>query len=109
MKLKILEDQSLLFAFVLSISNTEIFAHFLIDELIIYFIIDWSVFKKIVNDNNINCEILTSTGILAISTEGIPEGISYTMMKAFSEFSSLNWAFEQLVNMYLESINSLRT
>ncbi|OBA11938.1 hypothetical protein SOI69_04215 [Acinetobacter pittii] len=108
-EIKNTEDQSLLFPYALSISNTEIFAHFLIDELIIYFIIDWSVFKKIVNDNNINCEILTSTGILSISTEGIPEGISYTMMKAFSEFSSLNWAFEQLVNMYLESINSLRT
>ncbi|MGE9767993.1 hypothetical protein [Acinetobacter baumannii] len=108
-EIKNTEDQSLLFPYALSISNTEIFTHFLIDELIIYFIIDWSVFKKIVNDNNINCEILTSTGILSISTEGIPEGISYTMMKAFSEFSSLNWAFEQLVNMYLESINSLRT
>lgn len=108
-EIKNTEDQSLLYPYALSISNTEIFTHFLIDELIIYFIIDWSVFKKVLNEKNINCEIISSTGILSISTQGIPEGISYTMIKAFSEFTSLNWAFEQLVHIYLESINSLRT
>ncbi|MFW1786949.1 hypothetical protein [Acinetobacter pittii] len=106
-EIKNTEDQSVLYPYALSIIKTEIFTQFLIDELIIFFVIDWSVFNDFLDKKNIKCEVLTDTGILTVSTQDRPEAYSYTMMKALAEFSSLKWAFEQLVHMYLESIKSL--
>lgn len=103
------EDQSVLYPFALSIINTEIFTQFLIDELIIYFIVDWSVFNDFLDTKNIKCEVLTDTGVLSLFTQDRPAAYSYTMMKALAEFSSLKWAFEQLVNMYFEGTENLKS
>lgn len=100
------EDHSLFYPYSLSINDPVIFSNFLCGQFFIYFFIDWKFIESKAKDKGINLAPISEFFLLEIWSEDddIPIAHSYTLMKAICEFSSINWAIEELCNLYTNHI-----
>lgn len=98
------EDHSLFYPYSLSINDPEIFANFLCGQFFIYFFIDFKIIENQAKTRNINVSPISEYLGLEVWSEDLPTAYSYTLMKAIVEFTSIQWAIDELCNIYSSNL-----
>lgn len=97
-------DNSLFYPYALSIKDPNILASFLCGKLSIYLFVDWEYFSTLAKLQKVNVEIEYPSYCLSLQSEGEVKAVSYTLVKALVEFSSLRWAIEEACNLYKNAL-----
>ncbi|MEH8204999.1 hypothetical protein [Aeromonas veronii] len=97
-------DLSLFYPFSLSIKDPNAFSLFICGHLHIYLFVNWGALVDMVSSYGLNVEVIDQDYCLEIKNKDGGVIYSYTLTKALLEFTSLDWAIEQLCGIYKDTI-----
>ncbi|WP_048696765.1 hypothetical protein [Erwinia piriflorinigrans] len=100
------EDNSLFYPYPLLIDDPEIYTAFMLDFYSIYLFFDCEILNETAGNYKLEFSFITEKYLVEMRSKDGPLIYSHTFTKALVEFSSLNWAANQMFANYQIALDS---